>query len=250
MLVLTLSVLATATISGVLGMGGGLLLMALLAACLPPPAAIALHGVIQLTTNGSRALLLRKAVDRRVLFGHALGAALSAALLASVALVVDRTTLFLSLGSVAVAASLWGRRVGTSERRVDLRSLPLGIGCGALVTATHLVAGVAGPLLDVFYLGSPLSRQAVVATKAATQSLSHALKIAYFAALAPSALTTAALAPWALGLLAVAGLGGTLLGTALLDRLSEERFRELTRWAVLAVGLAYLARGLAALWAE
>jgi hypothetical protein len=37
-----------------------------------------------------------------------------------------------------------------------------------------------GPILDTFFVRSKMSRHAVVATKASTQSLSHTLKIGYF----------------------------------------------------------------------
>src|SRR3546814_5444179 len=43
------------------------------------------------------------------------------------------------------------------------------------------IAGVSGPLLDVFFVRSSMDRRAVVATKAACQTLSHLAKLIYFA---------------------------------------------------------------------
>ena len=57
----------TSVLSGVLGMGGGLILMGGLAVFLPVPAAMVVHGVAQLTANGSRALIHREHVRRSVL---------------------------------------------------------------------------------------------------------------------------------------------------------------------------------------
>src|SRR5262245_66616370 len=50
----------TAVLSGVLGMAGGIALLAVLLLYLPPLAAIPLHGVIQLVSNGSRVLVQRR----------------------------------------------------------------------------------------------------------------------------------------------------------------------------------------------
>src|SRR5688572_18350057 len=89
------AVLLTATLSGVLGMGGGVLLMGVLASLLSAPAAILLHGLIQLTTNGFRALLLRRNVDVRFIFWFAGGTLFALSAFAAFAIVVDRQLLFI-----------------------------------------------------------------------------------------------------------------------------------------------------------
>nr|QQZ50750.1 sulfite exporter TauE/SafE family protein [Phenylobacterium glaciei] len=67
-------VLATATLSGVFGMAGGLILMGLLTALLPVPAALAIHGLVQMASNASRILLHLKHVVWRVVGFYAIGA--------------------------------------------------------------------------------------------------------------------------------------------------------------------------------
>ena len=52
--------LVTATISGVFGMAGGLILMGVLTTYLPVASAMVLHGFIQIISNASRAFLLRR----------------------------------------------------------------------------------------------------------------------------------------------------------------------------------------------
>src|SRR5512139_100346 len=54
------TVFVTAVLSGVLGMAGGIALLAVLLVYLPPLAAIPLHGVIQLVSNGSRVVVQRQ----------------------------------------------------------------------------------------------------------------------------------------------------------------------------------------------
>ena len=57
--VILLTVLATAVISGVLGMAGGLALMAVLTSLLPVGGAMILHGAVQAASNGARFVFLR-----------------------------------------------------------------------------------------------------------------------------------------------------------------------------------------------
>jgi uncharacterized protein len=65
---------------------------------------------------------------------------------------------------------------------------------GLFVATLSLAAGIAGPILDLFFVCSKMTRHAVVATKAMTQSLSHLLKILYFGSVV--AVTTAQVRPW------------------------------------------------------
>src|ERR1051326_5235776 len=57
MLSLSLVMVATAFLSGVFGMAGGLVLIGLLLALLPLPEAMALHAITQMASNGWRGLL-------------------------------------------------------------------------------------------------------------------------------------------------------------------------------------------------
>ena len=101
------------------------------------------------------------------------------------------------------------------------------------------MAGVAGPLLDVFFVRTSLGRHAVVATKAATQVLSHAAKVLLYGG--PLLAGDAGDLPVLVLLLAVPlSMLGTLVGGRLLDRMSDTAFRSATRWVVSAIGVTYL----------
>ena len=54
--------LAGATLSGILGMGGGLLLITVMASVLEPIQVVPVHGAVQLVSNGTRALRLLSSV--------------------------------------------------------------------------------------------------------------------------------------------------------------------------------------------
>lgn len=235
---LLLAVLATSTLSGALGMGGGMLLMGAYVLLLPPAEALALHGLTQLAANGWRAWLLRRHVVPGVLGPYLLGAAGAALVVAALAPPPTRRGILLMLG---ILPFLSGRLPAGATIAPDRPRAAAG--CGFLVGTLHLVAGVSGPVLDVFFLRAALDRRQVVATKALTQALAHAGKAAFFLsslALADRPAPGLVLGAW------VAAFAGTTLGRAALEHLEEEHFRSLGRVVVRAAGLAYLARGLAA----
>jgi len=113
--------------------------------------------------------------------------------------------------------------------------------CGLVCLALSLTAGIAGPILDVFFVRSRMTRHAVVATKASTQSLSHLLKIVYFGGLTA---TGAAVPVWLAATLVVLAFAGTSLSRQVLERISDAAFRRWTRWTVTALGAVYLTSGL------
>jgi hypothetical protein len=153
-------------------------LMGVYALALPVQVAMILHGITQLFANGFRAFLLRERIYSAGLGWYALGAAIALACFTWLALVVAGPVLFLLLGAIPLSLSALPRRFAPRfERRGSAAA------CGALVTAAHLLAGVSGPLLDVFFVRAELDRFEVIATKAVTQTAGHALKILYFAIL-------------------------------------------------------------------
>jgi uncharacterized membrane protein YfcA len=227
----------TAFLSGIFGMAGGLILMGALALVLPVSAAFVTHGVLQLVANGWRAVVHREHVVLGVLGRYAAASALAGLLVALVGFAPSRPLLFLMLGLVPML-------VWVPRRWLDLdANRPAhALVAGFLVTGLNLTAGVAGPLLDIFFVRTALDRHQIVSTKAAANSFSHLAKIAVFGApmLAQGA---RALPPWWTFAAAVPlSMAGTLLGGRVLDRLSDHHFRQATRAIVTAIGLLYLAK--------
>jgi uncharacterized membrane protein YfcA len=237
---LALCCAATSTLSGAFGMAGGMVLLGVLSALLPVGPALAVHGIVQAASNGSRWWLLRGHVPARPCLVYAAGALAAAAAAAGLAWRPERATVHAALGTVALAAVALRGRV---RLRFDE---PAGAAsCGAAVTATQLTAGVSGPLLDAFFVDSPLGRHAVVGTKACTQTLAHVLKTAYFALLAGGLAASSAPPVWAVALCGGAAVLGTHVGTRFLDRMDDGRFRRWTTALVVLLGLGHLAAGVA-----
>jgi uncharacterized membrane protein YfcA len=225
----------TAALSATFGMAGGLVLMGVYTLLLPVPQAMVLHGVTQLVANGGRAWLLRGHVGWAGVGWYGLGALVAWVALRAVAWVPDPAMVFLGLGALPFVALALpaGPALDFGHRRGAALA-------GLSVGGTQMLLGVAGPLLDLFFVRTAMLRREVVATKAVTQTLSHSLKIALFLPLLGG--SAGALVPAATASVGAA-LVGTWVGGQLLERIGEDTFRRWTRRLVLAVGAVYLVRG-------
>lgn len=228
---------ATALLSGIFGMAGGLLLMGVLALLLPVSAAFVTHGILQLVANGWRAILHRRHIAWPIIVNYAIASAVAGGFVALVSFVPSRPLLFLLLGLVPMLVWLPRHWLQLDAGR------PLhALASGFLVTLVNLTAGVAGPLLDIFFVRTALDRHQIVATKAATQVFSHAAKILVYGGPLLGA-PTATLPPWWLFALAVpASMLGTAAGGIVLNRISDVDFKRWTAWIVTGIGLFYLAK--------
>lgn len=233
--IILISVLLTAVLSGVLGMAGGMILMAILVAAVPVASAMMLHGAVQAMSNGSRTLFLWRHVQWRILPPYLAGAALAVAGFASVALVPDAGVVLLLVGAMPFVARFTPRL-----NALDMNHAPTAVICGASVTAAQLLAGASGPLLDMFYLNTSLTRHQVVASKAITQTIGHLLKLGYYGMLVGVA---EAVPWWMFPLAMLTAVAGTRIGTRLLDRLADETFRRVSGWFILGIAGVCLVQG-------
>jgi uncharacterized membrane protein YfcA len=227
--------LVTSLVSGVFGMAGGLMLMGALALVMPVSAALVTHGLIQMVANGWRAVLHRRHVQWRIVGLYALGSAAVATALAFVSYVPSKPMLYLLLG--LVPGLTW---LPKKVLQLDAAKPPQSVLCGVLVTGLNLLAGVAGPLLDIFFIRTDLTRHRIVATKAATQVFSHLAKVIVYGApllkLGGPGLPPA----WLFACSVPLAMIGTVLGGRILDRLTDKHFLAWTRYIVTAIGGLYL----------
>jgi uncharacterized membrane protein YfcA len=232
LLLVPVAVIAAA-LSGVLGMGGGILLLALLASVLDPAVVVPVHGVVQLASNFTRALRLGRNIAWWVVALYAppmvLGAWAGLQLYRGAGMPWFKP----AIGAFVLAFLLWDR---FKPRRLVLpRGLfvPAGLGGGFLT----ITVGATGPYLAAFFLRDDLERRQIVATKAAIQTFGHFLKIPAFLSIG---FDYSGELDLILPLLA-AVVVGTFLGTHLLHRLSEDRFGRLFRGALAVLALRLLA---------
>jgi uncharacterized membrane protein YfcA len=230
------SVLATSILSGVVGMAGGMILMGVLLLLMPVTAAMVLHGVTQVASNGWRAFLWRGYINWRIIGGYGIGSFVVFGLMKLVAAVPDKAVVYIAMGVTPfIVMALPMQWVPDINRRFAP------VICGGAVMFVQLLAGVAGNVLDVFFQRAEMDRRTVVATKAASQVLAHLQRIAFFGAFAGAG----DIFPWWVyaGSVAIAMTGATIAAT-ILKRMSEKAFRGWSRAIILAVSVVYLAKGL------
>jgi uncharacterized protein len=240
---ITILAFFTAMLSGIFGMAGGLVLMGGLALVLPVSAAFVTHGILQLVANGWRAILHRQHVNWKIVSLYAIGSFAAGLGISQIALAPSKPALFLFMG--LLPALLW---LPKSWLQLDAAKPPQALLSGLMVTTVNLLAGVAGPLLDIFFVRTEMSRHAIVATKAATQVFAHLAKILVYGA-PLIAVQGEGLPPWWLFLLAIPlSMVGTAVGGMVLNRLSDVNFKHWTRLIVSAIGVSYLCQAAYLVW--
>ena len=231
--VIFLCVFLTSILSGLVGMAGGVILMALLVATLPTASAMIMHGLIQAMANGSRVWFIRQHMQWHLMPTYFAGVVMVGVLFWVFKISWSAPVILIAIGIIAWLPILMPKNLA-----LDVTRKPVTLLCGITVTATQLLAGTSGPLLDAFFLGSRLNRFEMVCTKAFTQAVGHTVKVVYFTWLSLSAsepLHHLVNATFVLLLLATS-LGGTRIGTWLLHKVNESNFRRMTSVIIAILG--------------
>lgn len=231
--ILTVAAIATSTLSAIIGMAGGIVLLSVMLLFFEPAVVIPLHGFVQLVSNSSRAVIQRRHVDWRIVSIYALPL-LPMSFVGF--LVLDSLSPDFARGLIGifVLAATWAPGwllLGTHPERAarDRRFFLLGSVTGVL----GMTVGAVGPLIAPFFLNLGLARQGVVGTKAACQVLGHISKIVVFIVVGFSFPEFAGL----LVLLAGAVVLGTWIGSQLLGHVSEKAFIWLYRGVLSVIAL-------------
>jgi uncharacterized membrane protein YfcA len=225
--------LLTSTISGAIGMGGGVALLAVMASILAPGVIIPIHGVVQVVSNTSRTLILLKQVQWRIFFLY-LPAQLAGIVIAiSIYRGSPMTWLKPAIGAFVLVYLLWDH---LKPKRLQLPLFifaPAGL-IGGLLT---IFVGATGPFLAAFFLREDIDREQIVATKAVIQTAGHLAKIPAFLSIGFSYAQHVDLI---LPLLACA-VAGTWVGTRLLKRMDQRVFGIGFRLALAVLGVRLMA---------
>lgn len=238
-LYLLLLVFVTSFISGILSLGGGTILMGVFGWVLPVSVAMILHGVTQFTANGTRFILYYQHVHWSVLRGYVFGSTICVALFVWLSYVPDKVVLFMVLGvSPFIHFAL------PKNMSIDITKRGAATSCGFIVTVFLLSAGVSGPILDLYYTKSPLTRYQTHATKALTQMLGHLMKIVYFITMLGVGNPELGYLPtWVYFAVIPIAYIATKLSRQYLARMSDHQFRSWTQGITMIIGAVFLFRG-------
>ena len=235
-LLLTLATLVTSLISGVLSMAGGMILMVVFGFFLSVPVAMVLHGIAQTFSNGSRVWLYRRHIRWRLLAFYTVGAFAMTGLFAMFTFVPDIGLVFILIGTFPFLALAVPKSIN-----LDMEKAPVAALSGVLVTAAQLLAGASGPVLDIFYVQSRLTRKEILGTKAVTQTLGHVLKLVYYGAIMAVAGTE--LPTWVFPAVVTAAVLGNYLGSLIVARMTDNQFKQTGRYVIMVVGVICIGKG-------
>src|SRR5205823_13747356 len=108
---------ATAFLSGLFGMAGGLILIGVLLTILPLPSAMVLHAITQMASNGWRAFLWRSHIRWRPVSIYMIGCALALGAWSITRYVPDKPVALLLLGGDAVHGAADAAKPETESRQ-------------------------------------------------------------------------------------------------------------------------------------
>jgi uncharacterized membrane protein YfcA len=230
------TMLVTSFLSGIFGMAGGIILIGLLLALLPVQAAMVLHGITQLASNVWRAVTWRKSVRWDIAAVYSCGSLIALGAWSITGYVPDKAVSFLLLGVTPFMMRAVPRDLQPDpESRVQC--VLYGIGCTGLI----LLTGVAGPMLDTFFLGGTLGRRTIMATKSVCQVLGHTVKLIYFAGVVSEPGTVD---PLMAGTAVAMAALGTMLAKPVVEALSDKVYRVWANRIVVTLSGYYAVYGL------
>ena len=217
----------TSTLTAIIGMGGGILLISIMPGLLPIQAVVPVHGVVQLASNSSRAALGFRHIEWRFFWPFLCGAGLGAAMGSRFVLAVSATYLPLLLGCFILVV------VWMPKAEVDLRLPGKYILLGTAQTFLSLFVGTGGPLSSSILWREGLTRDRLVITHAVMMSALHCFKALTFGLLG---FVFQPHLPLIAGMIVSVSLG-SYAGTRLRQRVSEAFFRIVYKAVVTALAL-------------
>lgn len=204
----------SSSLTAVLGLGGGMLLISIISIFLPPGAVVPVHGVVQFASNASRGAFSPKDICREILWPFLIGCLVGTMAGSQVVLKVPTALLPIPLG-IFILVMTWLPQI-KKKLWFPGRFLSLGF-VQAFLT---LFVGATGPLNLPFLIRAGLSRDQLVATGAAFMTIVHLVKIITFGLLG-----------FAFGsylllmlLMVLAVVFGSYVGTRLRHRFPEKLF--------------------------
>ena len=224
----------TSTFTGIIGIGGGLMLISVMPGLLPAAAIVPVHGAVQLASNSSRVFFGLRHIEWRIFWPFLAGAAPGAigGSSAVVHLSFDRLPLYLGIFVLFVT---W---IPVPKRSFRLPGHFVFL--GATQTLLSLFVGVTGPLTNAFLVREELPKDRLVVTHGSVMTVTHLCKIIVFS------FVGFAYTPYLplIGGMLVAVIAGSWFGTKIRDHLSEAFFRNIFKVLITLLSLRMIVNAL------
>jgi len=239
-LVLIIAAFITSSISAILGMGGGIILLGIMAIIIPDGyMVIALHGIIQLISNTTRTYVFKPHIKQKIVREFFVGALIGAGMSAFIILVV------IKFYEVSLASEIkvdflkpiigifivWYLFLKKSKKEKESKSF---VEVGNISGFASIFIGATGPLIAPFFLNHNLMKEEIIANKAACQMITHLTKIPLFIFF----FNVDYFSEYKLLLpLIMAVFIGTIFGKKILGRIPEKIFNILFRSALFIIAI-------------
>lgn len=235
LLVVAACMAGTAFLSGLFGMAGGMILIGILLAIMPLPDAMAVHAVTQMASNGWRCLLWWRYVRPKAIAGYLLGCVFALLAWSFFRYVPSKPIATLFLGLLPFGVRFLGRGFKPTPE-----SLRHGLIYGTICMALLLLTGVAGPLIDTFFLGGNLDRREMVASKSACQIFGHAMKLVYFGGIVEQ---VGAADGTVMAVAVAMSIVGTTAARRFLEAMSDAQYRTWAGRIITSISSCYVIQG-------
>jgi uncharacterized membrane protein YfcA len=184
-LYLIIASLFTSAISAMIGMGGGIILLGIMALVIPEGyLVVALHGMIQLVGNSTRAFVFRSAIKKDLVLNYFFGSIIGS--LVSISIIMALIKIYKVESANQISFDYLKPLIGTYIlwfvylRKKDGIKKHNFFNVGILGGVTSIFIGAVGPLIAPFFLRDNLKKENVIANKAACQIVSHLGKVPIF----------------------------------------------------------------------
>ena len=184
--ILIIAAFITSSISAVLGMGGGIILLGIMAILIPEGyMVIALHGIIQLVSNTTRTYVFKKHLKKDLVKEFSIGVFFGVMLSAAIIIILIQLFQVSSANEIKVEILkpliglfiIWYLFLKGPKKEKQIASF---IPVGAISGLSSIFVGATGPLIAPFFLSKNLLKENIIANKAACQMITHLTKIPLF----------------------------------------------------------------------
>jgi len=185
-LILILAAFITSSISAVLGMGGGIILLGIMAIIIPEGyKVIALHGMVQLFSNSTRSYVFRQYIKKDLIKQFFSGALIGVSISIIIIIILIQYFEVGSANEIKVEILkpfigffiVWYLFLKGPKKERNINSF---IPVGFIAGLSSIFIGAVGPLIAPFFLSKNLNKEQIIANKAASQMITHFTKIPLF----------------------------------------------------------------------
>ena len=173
-ILLALVALIGSIVSGMSGVGGGVLLLAFMTPIFTPHVLIPLHGLIMMCSNLARVSISYKAINMKIIIPFTIGALIGALAGIPVTLRLPKDTFRIIL-AVAILIMTWFPKI-----KKDIQFPGQFAIIGACASFLSLFIGATGPFTAPFFLRAQLGKEGFVATRTASNIPVHLFKLGVF----------------------------------------------------------------------